>query len=73
MNKKYFITFSAGNTNYYDASDRLIKQANNLCIFDKIISYTDDYLKMTMYFGPNTKILLKIIQEDMVIGYGNHI
>jgi len=66
MNKKYFITFSAGNTNYYEASDRLIKQANNLCIFDKIISYTDDYLKNDNIFWRQHKNFI----ENNKKGYG---
>ena len=36
-----FITFGAGGQNYYDAVERLTKQANNLNIFNKIIGYTD--------------------------------
>ena len=36
-----FITFGAGGQNYYDAVERLTKQASNLNLFDKIIAYTD--------------------------------
>jgi hypothetical protein len=41
----YFITFGAGGQNYYDAGNRLISQANNLQLFDKLIFYTDEHLK----------------------------
>lgn len=42
---KYFITFGAGNQNYYDAGHRLLNQINNLNLFDKTTLYTDEYLK----------------------------
>jgi len=38
---KYFITFGAGNQDYYDAGNRLAKQVTNLQLFDKINFYTD--------------------------------
>jgi len=66
MNKKVFITFGAGNTNYYDACNRLVKQANNLSIFDKIISYTDDYLKNDNIFWTQHKNFI----ENNKRGYG---
>jgi hypothetical protein len=44
-NKKVFITFGAGNQNYYDAVNRLTSQAKNLNLFDTIIGYTDNDLK----------------------------
>ena len=42
---KQFITFGAGEKNYIDAGKRLLKQANNLNLFDKTILYTDEFLK----------------------------
>jgi len=42
---KYFITFGAGGQNYYDAGNRLINQARNLTVFEKLILYTDKDLK----------------------------
>jgi hypothetical protein len=49
---KYFITFSGGSQNYYDAGNRLLNQANNLNIFDRTILYTDDNLKNDLNFWP---------------------
>lgn len=50
--KKQFITFSAGDPNYYAAGIRLINQANNIAIFDKIKLYTDEDLKNDNNFWP---------------------
>jgi hypothetical protein len=44
-NKKVFITFGAGNQNYYDAVNRLTSQANKINLFDTVIGYTDNDLK----------------------------
>ena len=41
----YFITFCGGEKNYYDAANRLIEQAQNINLFDKIILYTEQNLK----------------------------
>jgi len=41
----YFITFGAGGQNFYDAGNRLMDQANNLNLFDKLTFYTDENLK----------------------------
>ena len=46
--KKYFITFSS--KDYIDAGNRLIKQANDINLFDKIFLYTDDLLKEDSIF-----------------------
>lgn len=43
--KTYFITFGAGSDNYYEAGERLKKQAEDINLFDKIIFYTDENLK----------------------------
>jgi hypothetical protein len=42
--KKYFITFGAGGDNYIDAGKRLIKQAEDIDLFDKNILFTDKEL-----------------------------
>jgi hypothetical protein len=42
--KKYLITFAAGSINYIEAGERLIKQGNNLKLFDKSILFTDKNL-----------------------------
>jgi hypothetical protein len=44
--KVHFITFGAGEQNYYDATERLYNQAKNICLFDNITVYTDRDLKM---------------------------
>ena len=42
--KKYLITFAAGSINYIEAGERLVKQGNNLKLFDKSILFTDKNL-----------------------------
>jgi len=42
---KTFITFGAGRQNYYDAGERLLRQAKNIGVFDRCILYTDRNLK----------------------------
>jgi len=42
---KHFITFGAGDKNYYEAGERLISQANEMNVFDGTNFYTDDDLK----------------------------
>jgi hypothetical protein len=49
---KYFITFGAGESCYYDAGNRLLQQANNLGIFDKTYFFKDDDLKNDPQFWP---------------------
>jgi len=59
INKKIFITFGAGNQNYYDAVDRLTEQASNLNIFDNIIGYTDKDLKNdTVFWNEHSQFIL---------------
>jgi len=48
--KKYFISFGAGNQDYYDAVKRITNQASSLDIFDEVIGYTDNDLKNDKYF-----------------------
>ena len=47
---KWFITFGAGSHNYYEAGNRLIKQANSVELFDKTTLYTDSYLNNDIDF-----------------------
>jgi hypothetical protein len=42
---KVFITFGAGGKQYKDAGDRLLKQADNIKLFDKTVFYNDNDLK----------------------------
>ena len=42
---KYFVTFGAGSKNYIEAGERLKNQINDLNLFDKLLFYTDEYLK----------------------------
>ena len=42
---KYFLTFGAGSKNYIEAGERLKNQINDLNLFDKLLFYTDEYLK----------------------------
>jgi len=48
--KKYFITFGGGAQNYYHAVNRLVKQVENLNLFDNINFFTDKDLKNDIYF-----------------------
>jgi hypothetical protein len=48
--KKYFITFGAGAQNFYDAASRLVKQVENLNLFDNINFFTDKDLQKDNYF-----------------------
>ena len=51
ISKKIFITFGAGNQNYYDAVDRLTEQASNLNIFDNLhlLSFLDHITFLQKY------------------------
>ena len=54
-----FITFGAGGQNYYDAVERLIKQATNLNVFDSIIGYTDkDLMNDTEFWYQHSNFIL---------------
>ena len=50
MSFKHFITFCAGKPNYYEAGNRLVKQATNLNLFDEISCYTEEKLKSDSEF-----------------------
>jgi hypothetical protein len=63
---KYFITFGAGNKNFHEAVDRLANQVNKLNLFDKIIPYTEDYLKNDNYFWEKHSFFI----ENNSRGYG---
>ena len=54
-----FITFGAGGQNYYDAVERLTRQANTLKLFDTIIAYTDKDLKNdTEFWSQHSNFIL---------------
>ena len=62
----YFITFGAGEENYYHAVKRITQQGENLHVFDKIIAYTDTYLKSdTDFWGQHASFI-----ENNTRGYG---
>jgi hypothetical protein len=63
---KQFITFGAGEKNYIDAGKRLLRQANNLNLFDKTILYTDEFLKKDTEFWSKHKAFI----ENNKRGYG---
>jgi hypothetical protein len=48
--KTHFITFGAGGQNYYDAVDRLQKQAKQIDLFDDITTYTEKDLQTDTEF-----------------------
>jgi hypothetical protein len=63
---KKFISFSAGNQNFFKAGERLISQAANLNLFNEINLYTDDYLKRDpIFFEKHSKFI-----EENKKGYG---
>jgi len=63
---KYFITFGAGSNAYYEAGNRLIKQANHLQLFDKIALYTDEHLRADeSFWGQHANFI-----ENNKRGYG---
>jgi len=49
---KHFITFAAGERNYYEAADRLVRQAQNIGLFDTTRAFTDQDLKTDADFWP---------------------
>ena len=54
-----FITFGAGEQNYYDAIERLKNQASNLNVFDNIIAYTDkDLINDTEFWSQHSNFIL---------------
>lgn len=61
-----FITFGGGGKNYIDAGKRLIKQAQDLKIFNKTTLYTDDILKKYTDFWSKHKGFI----ENNKRGYG---
>lgn len=63
---KCFITFGAGQPNFYGAATRLKKQAIDINLFDKIIAYTDDILKNCDDFWNNHSNFI----ENNKRGYG---
>lgn len=63
---KKFITFCAGDQNFYDAGKRIITQAKNINLFNDIILYTDLFLKNDQVFWNNHS---KFIENNKK-GYG---
>lgn len=64
--QKQFITFGAGGQNWYDAGNRIINQAKNVNIFDKIKLYTDKDLKKDNIFWQKHGTFI----ENNTRGYG---
>jgi hypothetical protein len=64
--QKQFITFGAGGQNWYDAGNRIINQAKNVNIFDKIKLYTDKDLKKDNNFWSKHGTFV----ENNTRGYG---
>lgn len=54
---KVFITFGAGDSNYYAAVERLTRQVTDLQLFDKVIGYTDDHLKKSSFWQEHRKFV----------------
>lgn len=46
----HFITFGGGGDNYIKAGERIIRQANDLHLFDRTILYTDEMLRNDQQF-----------------------
>jgi hypothetical protein len=63
---KTFITFGAGGQQYYDAGERLLRQAKNIGVFDQCILYTDRNLKEDRPFWQNHGAFI----ENNRRGYG---
>ena len=63
---KHFITFAAGERNYYEAADRLLRQAQNINLFDSTRAFTDQDLKTDPYFWPKHSEFM----ETHLRGYG---
>jgi len=64
--KTHFITFGAGGQNYYDAVDRLQKQANYINLFDIITTYNERDLQIDGDFWPKHGEFIESNQR----GYG---
>ena len=47
---RHFITFGAGDNNYYEAINILNNQAKEIQLFDEITCYTDEYLKKSEFW-----------------------
>ena len=61
-----FITFGAGGQNYYDAVERLTKQASTLNLFNKIIAYNDkDLINDTEFWSQHSNFI-----QNNSRGYG---
>jgi hypothetical protein len=45
LNTRHFITFAGGESNYYDAATRLVRQAQNINLFDTARAFTAEDLQ----------------------------
>jgi hypothetical protein len=63
-----FITFGGGGNNYIEAGERLIKQAQNLELFDNSTLYTDEWLKNDLEYWTQHKDYFE--NENNKLGYG---
>tara|TARA_B100001057_G_scaffold500688_1_gene617167 strand:+ start:8780 stop:9532 length:753 start_codon:yes stop_codon:yes gene_type:complete len=76
MNRKYFATFGAAapgeHRKYYDAINRLKKQAENTNLFDEIIVYDDKYLKNdSIFWNKHGDFIINTYHPEFgCIGYG---
>ena len=66
MNQKILITFGGGGQNYIEAGNRLINQAKDSKLFDKVILYTDEHLKKDTVFWDRHSEFIKNNKK----GYG---
>lgn len=64
---KHFITFGAGNQNFIDAGNRLLRQANSTGKFDSVRFYTDSDLRIDDEFWPKHSEF--IIKNPKGFGY----
>lgn len=62
--KKYFLSFA--NENYYNSLNRLRLEAEQMGVFDTILTYTDDDLKKHEIFWEKHKVFI----ESNARGYG---
>jgi len=65
-NTKHFITFAAGERNYYEAADRIVSQAQNINLFDTVRGFTDRDLKDDVDFWPRHSEFMELNKR----GYG---
>jgi hypothetical protein len=64
-----FITFGGGGDNYIEAGERLIKQAQNLELFDNSTLYTDEWLKNDLEFWTQHKDFFENVSIYVILFY----